>query len=69
MEEILKGLTGKTIDISCDNAAVYRGEVVEILSGVVSIRDEDAKVLYVAVSKIIYVCEANAAAVRPGFIV
>lgn len=69
MEEILKELNGKTVDIACDNGAIYRGEVVEIIGGVVGIRDEEAKVLFIAIDKIVLVSEANNSTVRPGFIV
>ena len=68
MEEIIKKLTGKKIDVSCGSAAVIRGEVVEVKDGVLFMRDEDEKSAYVAIDKISTVYEVSDAATRPGFI-
>lgn len=68
MEEIIKGLIGKKIDVSFGAGAVFRGDVIEIKNGVALLRDEDEKVAYVAIDKIASVRECSDSASRPGFI-
>ena len=68
MESILKGLIGKTIDVSCGRTAVLRGEVLEISDGVLFLKDEDDKKAYVAISQIATVCEVSNPHTRPGFV-
>ena len=68
MEELIRSLTGKRVDISCGPGAILRGEVVEVRDGVLHLRDEDEKSAYVAINKIATVYECSDAATRPGFI-
>jgi len=68
MEELIKNLTGKKIDVSCGSGAMLRGEVIEVRNGVLYLRDEDEKAAYVAIDKIATVYECSDAASRPGFI-
>ncbi len=57
MEEFLKQLMGKKIDVSCGANASFGGEVVDVKSGVLFLRDEDERVAYVAIDKIAVVWE------------
>lgn len=68
MEELIRKLTGKKVDISCGSGAILRGEVIEVTNGVLYLRDEDDKSAYVAIDKIATVYECSDAATRPGFI-
>jgi hypothetical protein len=68
MEEIIRRLSGKKIDVSCGSGPVLRGEVVDVREGVLYLRDEDDKTAYIAVDKIATVCECSDNASRPGFI-
>jgi hypothetical protein len=68
MEELIKRLTGKKIDVSCGSGAILRGEVVGVRDGVLFLRDEDEKSAYVAIDKIATVYECSDAVTRPGFI-
>ena len=68
MEELIKRLTGKKIDVSCGSGAILRGEVVEVRDGVLFLRDDDEKSAYVAIDKIATVYECSDAVTRPGFI-
>ena len=68
MEELIKKLVGKKVDISCGSGAILRGEIVEVTNGVLYLRDEDDKSAYVAVDKIATVYECSDSASRPGFI-
>ncbi|HEX6127223.1 MAG TPA: MM0924 family protein [Pyrinomonadaceae bacterium] len=68
MEELIKGLTGKKIDVSCGAGTALRGEVIAVMDGVVHLRDEDEKAAYVAIDKIATVYECSDSVSRPGFI-
>ena len=69
MEEFLKQLMGKKVDIWCGTNRVVRGDIVDVKSGILFIRDEDESISYVAVDKISIVCEVKDAPTRPGFVV
>lgn len=69
MEELLNSLKGKKVDVSCGANAAFRGDVIDVRSGVLFLRDEDEKVAYVAIDKIAVVSEVTANAVRPGFVI
>ncbi len=68
MEELLKQLLGKKIDVSCGTNAAFRGDVVDVKSGVLYLRDEDEKVAYVAIDNIAVVYEIKDHPSRPGFV-
>ena len=68
MEELLKQLMGKKIDVTCGTNAAFRGDVMDVKSGVVYLRDENEKVAYVAVDKIAVVFEVKDQHSRPGFL-
>ena len=51
MEEFLRQLMGKKIDVSCGEGTSVRGEVVDVKDGILYLRDEE-KTAYVAVEKI-----------------
>ncbi len=69
MEELLKQLLGKKIDVTCGTNAAFRGDVIDVKTGVLYLRDEDDKVAYVAIDKIAVVYECTDQHSRPGFIV
>ncbi len=68
MEELLKQLLGKKIDVSCGTNASFRGDVVDVKSGVLYLRDEEEKVAYVAIGQIAVVYEIKDHTTRPGFV-
>ncbi len=45
MEEFLKQLMGKEIDIACGAGATVRGDVVDVKNGVLYIRDDQERVV------------------------
>lgn len=69
MEELLKQLRGKKIDVTCGTNATFSGDVIDVKSGVLYLRDEDDKVAYVAIDKIAVIYEIKDQHSRPGFIV
>ena len=68
MEELLKQLMGKKVDITCGTNATFRGDVIDVKTGVLYLRDEEEKVAYVAIDKIAVIYESNDHPVKPGFI-
>lgn len=68
MEELLTQLMGKKVALSCGTSNIVRGEVVNVNSGVVYIRDKEDKVAYVALEKIAVVWEVSDSEGRAGFI-
>lgn len=69
MEELLKQLMGKKIDVSCSTNATFRGELVDVKGGVLYLRDEEERVAYVAIEKVAVVWEVKEHQTRPGFVV
>ncbi len=69
MEELLRQLLSKKIDVTCGTNAAFRGDVIDVKAGVLYLRDEDEKVAYVAIDKIAVVYEITDQHTRPGFIV
>ena len=69
MEEFLKQLMGKKIDISCGTTSTIRGDVMDVKDGILYMRDEHERVAYVAVEKVAIVWEVKEHQTRPGFVV
>ncbi len=69
MEELLKNLLGKKVDVNCGINAAFRGDVVDVKSGVLYLRDEDGEVAYVAIERIAVIYECKDDHHRPGFVV
>jgi TRAP-type mannitol/chloroaromatic compound transport system permease small subunit len=69
MEEFLKQLMGKRIDVAYGTSATVRGDVVDVKDGVLFLRDEEDKVAYVAIGRIAVVWEVTEHQSRPGFVV
>jgi len=68
MEEFLKQLMGKQIDVSCGSSISVRGDVVDVKDGVLYLRDEHEKVAYIAIDKIAVIWEVKEGSSRPGFL-
>lgn len=68
MEEFLKQLMGKKIDVAYGTSATVRGDVVDVKNGILLLRDEEDKVAYVAIDKIAVVWEVKEHLTRPGFV-
>ena len=69
MEELLRTLLGKEIDVTCGTNAAFRGEVVDVKGGLLYLRDEEDRVAYVDIDKIAVVYECKETHLRPGFVV
>ena len=68
MEEFLKHLMGKQIDVSCGASTAVRGDVIDVKDGILYLRDEHDRVAYIAIGKIAIIWEVKPHASRPGFV-
>jgi len=69
MEALLTELSGKKIDVNCGSNVMYRGEIVSIEGGILKLKNEDDRDVFIAVDKIAAVTECSDLSSRPGFIV
>lgn len=68
MQDFLSRMMGRKIDVYCGGASSLRGEVVQVDNDVLHLRDDEEKVCYVAIEKIIVVWEARDDEHRAGFV-
>lgn len=68
MEEFLKHLMGKQIDVTCGSSAAVRGDVVDVKDGLLYMRDEHERVAYIVIDKIAVIWEVKSNQSRPGFV-
>jgi len=68
MQEFLSRMIGRKLDVFCGGASSLRGEVIEVSSGVLHLKDSDDRTCYVAIEKIVVVWEARGEEHRAGFV-
>lgn len=68
MEEILGGFAGKKIDVNCGSNVLYQGEVIGSTGGILKLKNEDGRDVFISIDKIAAVSECRDLSVRPGFI-
>jgi len=68
MEEFLKTLTGRRIDVFCGATSSMRGEIAKVESGVLHLKDDDGETCYIAIEKIIAVWEKRDKERHSGFV-
>ena len=68
MEEFLKTLTGRRIDVFCGATSSLRGEVSKVESGVLHLKDDESEICYIAIEKIIAVWEKRDKERQSGFV-
>jgi hypothetical protein len=68
VERLLTGYIGKKLDIYCGAASSLRGEVLKVEEGVLHLKDNDGKICFVAIDKIVVVWEAREDEHRAGFV-
>lgn len=69
MEELLKGLIGKKLDINAGAGSMFNGELKSVENGIAVLLNDDDQTLYMSISHIRAVTESNSSQSRPGFIV
>ncbi|HKP47360.1 MAG TPA: MM0924 family protein [Pyrinomonadaceae bacterium] len=68
MERFLAGLAGKTIDVFCGGASSLRGEVQKVEDGVLYLKDDDSRMCFIAIEKIMVVWEKRDDEHSAGFV-
>jgi hypothetical protein len=68
MERLLTGYIGKKLDVYCGSASSLRGEVLKVEDGVLHLKDNDGKICFVAIDKIVVGWEAREDEHRAGFV-
>lgn len=68
MENFLKTLIGRRIDVFCGATSSLRGEAVKVTDGVLHLKDDDDEVCYIAIEKIIAVWEKRDKERHSGFV-
>ncbi|MDQ2936056.1 MAG: hypothetical protein M3R67_00950 [Acidobacteriota bacterium] len=61
-------MIGRKLDVYCGGASSLRGEVIKVEGGVLHIKDNDKKMCFVAVDKIMVVWDARDEDHRAGFV-
>ena len=67
MKEFLTKMIGRRVDVFCGGASSLRGEVVKV-EEVLHLKDNDGKMCYVAIDKIVVVWDARDEEHRAGFV-
>ena len=68
MRELLAKLVGKKLDIFCGGASSLRGKLVKVDEGVAHLVDEDDRMFYVSVERIVVFSETRESEQRAGFV-
>jgi hypothetical protein len=68
MERLLTGYIGKKLDVYCGGASSLRGDVLKVDDGVLHLNDNDGKICFIAIDKIVVVWEAREDEHRAGFV-
>ena len=67
-EAFLSKLIGKKVDLFCGGSASLRGEVMKVEDGVLHLKDDEHKMCFVAIEKIVVVWDAPDEGHRAGFV-
>lgn len=68
MEELLSKMVGRKLDLFCVGALSLRGEAIEVEGGLLYLKDDEERICYVAIDKIVSVWEASNEEHRAGFV-
>lgn len=68
MEEFLRSLEGKKVDIYCGAGTFFSGRLEDTGGAVLSLTDSDNRKIHIAAEKVIAVRESFDAQSKPGFI-
>jgi hypothetical protein len=68
MEDLIKNLAGKQINVLCGPAVSFRGNALESANGLLKLQSEEDDEWYISIDKIVAICEVSESHSRPGFI-
>jgi hypothetical protein len=67
MNELLNKMVGKKLDVFCGGTSSLRGKLVKVDGGVAHLVDEDDRMFYVSVERVIVFSESKDSEHRAGF--
>jgi hypothetical protein len=68
MQEFLSKFVGRHVDVHCGASSSLRGEVLRVEAGVLHLKDNEDRLCFVAIDKIVVVWEAREDEHRAGFV-
>ncbi|HWS52537.1 MAG TPA: MM0924 family protein [Pyrinomonadaceae bacterium] len=68
MRELLAKMVGKKLDVFCGGASSLRGKLVKVDESVAHLVDEDDRMFYLAIERIIVFSETRESDQRAGFV-
>jgi hypothetical protein len=68
MRELLAKMVGKKLDLFCGGSSSLRGKLVKVDEGVAHFVDEDDRMFYVAVERVVVFSETRESDQRAGFV-
>jgi hypothetical protein len=68
MRELLTKMVGKKLDVFCGGTSTLRGKLVKVDETVAHLVDEDDRMFYVAIERIVVFSETREAEQRAGFV-
>lgn len=68
MRELLAKMVGKKLDIFCGGTSSLRGKLVKVDDGVAHLVDEDDRMFYVSVERVVVFSETRESDQRAGFV-
>jgi hypothetical protein len=68
MQEFLTKMIGHRLDLFCVGALSLRGEALEVEGGLLYLKDDDERVCYISIDKVVAVWEAQTDEHRAGFV-
>jgi len=68
MRELLVKMVGKKLDIYCGGTSSLRGKLVKVDETVAHLVDDDDRVFYVAIERVVVFSESREAEQRAGFV-
>ena len=68
MRELLAKMVGKKLDVFCGGTSSLRGKLVKVDETVAHLVDDDDRVFYVAIERVVVFSESREAEQRAGFL-
>lgn len=68
MNEFVASFIGKEVDIICGPGLAFKGHIESLEDDVLTLKDSEGKLCFIATDKIVSLSESTHPAVRPGFV-
>lgn len=68
MHELATSFVGREVEIICGPGLAFKGHIESVNDGVLTLKDSEGKLCFIATDKIVSLSESTHPAVRPGFV-